>query len=79
MSSRQHRKLSRKVESYLDGEADAPEMVEVRRHLAECWKCSQDAEWTGLMKTSLRRLGARQPTDLAAARLRRFASSLAES
>lgn len=73
---RQHRKLARSVEAYLDGEADPASAVEVRRHLGECWSCSQDAEWLLLVKSALRQIDARRPIDLAVARLGRYASSL---
>jgi anti-sigma factor RsiW len=72
----QHRKLRRAIESYLDGEADPALAAEIRRHLAECWTCSEDAELLRLVKVALHQLDARRPIDLAAARLSRYAASL---
>lgn len=79
MTKRQHRKIRRYVEVYLDGEADPALAVEVRRHLGQCWSCSQDAEWLALVKAALRQIDSRRPVDLAVARLGRYASSLIHS
>jgi hypothetical protein len=78
MSRQQHRRLRRGVEAYLDRETDPALSVTVRRHLAECWRCSEDAEWLVLLKATLAQVGSRRPTDLALARLTRFAYSLLE-
>lgn len=64
------------MERYLDGEADAASAGVIARHLADCWSCSEDAEWLLLVKTALGRLGERHPLDLAVARLARYASAL---
>jgi hypothetical protein len=72
----QHRKIRRAVEVYLDGEADSALAVDIRRHLDQCWSCSQDAEWLLLVKAALRQMDARRPADLAVARLGRYTSSL---
>jgi hypothetical protein len=72
----QHRKIRRAVGLYLDGEADPALAVDIRRHLGECWSCSQDAEWLLLLKAALRQIDARRPVDLAVARLGRYTSSL---
>lgn len=68
--------LRRGVETYLDGEADPAPAGAVRRHLAECWACSEDAEWLSLIKTTVGRIGQRRPPDLAFARLARYAATL---
>lgn len=73
---REHAALRRGLEAYIDGEADPVLGVRVRRHLAECWSCSEDAEWLILVKAALLQLGGRRPPDLAVARLARFAMSL---
>jgi len=72
----QHRKIRRAVEVCLDGEADAVLAAEVRRHLSECWSCSQDGEWLLLIRASLHRIEARRPVDLAVARLNRYATTV---
>lgn len=72
----QHRKIRRAVETYLDGEADPALAVAIRRHLGECWTCSQNAEWLLLVKAALRQVDSRRPVDLAVARLGRYASWL---
>jgi len=64
--------------AYLDGQATAPEAMTARLHLAQCWDCSQDAEWTKLMKAALRRWGLRRPVELATHRLRLMARRLGE-
>jgi predicted anti-sigma-YlaC factor YlaD len=72
-----HRRMRRAVDAYIDGELGSPQrFVEVQAHLDECWGCSGYAETVRLLKRSLRRLADRQPTDLAAARLRRWATDL---
>lgn len=76
MPRMQHRELRRGVERYLDGEANPASAAVIRRHLAECWMCSEDAEWLGLIKTALGRIGERRPLDLAVARLARYAATL---
>ena len=72
----EHRSLQRTVEVYLDDEADPALAVAVRRHLDQCWGCSQDAEWLQLVKAALLRVGRRKPPELAVARLERFARSV---
>lgn len=76
-SRRRHRGLRRGVEIYLDGEATVALAVEVRRHLAQCWSCSEDAEWQLLVKASLVRAARDRVPELSIARLGRFAGSLA--
>lgn len=71
-----HRRMRRAVAAYLDGELPFHAIAAVEAHLDECWGCSGDAETLRLMKRSLRRLGERRPTDLAAERLRRWADGL---
>ena len=76
MTRREHQALRRDIEPYLDGEVDEATAASVRRHLAECWPCSEDAEWIVLIKAALRRLGTRRPDELSAVRLLRFARSI---
>jgi predicted anti-sigma-YlaC factor YlaD len=72
-----HRRMRRAVEVYIDGELRIPaQIAAVQAHLDECWGCSGYAETLRLLKRSLRRLAQRQPSDLAAARLRQWATEL---
>lgn len=72
-----HRRMQRAVGAYVDGELRSPTRITaVRAHLDECWGCSGYAETLRLLKRSLRGLATRQPTDLVAARLRRWATDL---
>ena len=74
MWSAAHRRMRHHVEAYVDGELRSPvRAAEVRAHVDDCWGCSGDAEALRLIKRSLHRLACCQPTDLAAARLRRWA------
>ncbi len=72
----EHRALRRGVEAYLDGEAEPTLAVAVRRHLAACWACSQDAEWLVLIKAALGRAGTSRPSELLLARTKRYGSTL---
>ncbi len=74
----EHRRLRKGVEAYLDGEADPALAVTVRRHLSECWSCSEDAQWLALVKAAVARIGGRRPPELSLARMSRFALSLLE-
>ncbi len=74
----EHRKLRKGVAAYVDGEADTALAVAVRRHLTECWSCSEDAEWLALVKATLVHVGARRAPELTIARLGRFALCLLE-
>ena len=72
-----HRRMHRAVDAYVDGELRTPERIAaVRAHLDQCWGCSSYAETLRLLKRSLHRLARRQPTDLAAARLRHWVTEL---
>jgi anti-sigma factor RsiW len=75
-SARHHRALRRKVEAYLDGEADPRLAIAVRQHLSACWACSGDAEWLVLIEAALGRIGEHRPRDIAVARLARYAATL---
>ena len=77
MDWREHQKLRRGVEEYVDGEADAALAASVREHLEGCWLCSEDAEWLAMVKATLRRMGTTLPASLSASRLTRFARALA--
>jgi len=68
-----HRRMRRAVDAYLDGELPPTRAGAVEVHLDECWGCSGYADAVRLMKRSLRRLAQRRPSDLAVARLRRWA------
>lgn len=78
MKRRGHRELRTGLHSYLDGEASPVLAARVGRHLDECWSCSQEAEWLVLVKASLARLAAARPSELAVARLSRYARSLSD-
>lgn len=69
--------MRREVEVYLDGELACPDrIVEVELHLDDCPDCRDDLDVLQRMKCSLRRLASNRPTDLTAARLRRWARRL---
>jgi anti-sigma factor RsiW len=70
-----HRGLHRAVDAYLDGELSPARALAIEVHLDECWGCSGYADTVRLMKRSLRRLAQRRPSDLAIARLRRWAEA----
>lgn len=76
MNATGHFALRRHVESYLDGEAESALALRIRRHLTECWLCSERAEWLTLVKRSLRQLDKHRPPELAVFRLHRYARSL---
>ena len=78
MLSAGRRRICRAVDAYVDGELPRGQAVAVEAHLDECWGCSGDADTLRLMKRSLQRLAARCPSDLARARLRRWAEGLAQ-
>ena len=72
-----HRRIRREVETYLDGELHVVDRVaEVEAHLDECADCRSELDVLQRMKCSLRRLALNRPTDLTAARLRRWARQL---
>ena len=68
-----HGRMRRAVDAYIDGELSPARAVTVEVHLDECWACSGYADTVRLMKRSLRRLAQRRPSELAVARLRRWA------
>jgi anti-sigma factor RsiW len=70
-----HGRMRRAVDAYIDGELPPGRAVVVEVHLDECWGCSGYAESVRLVKRSLRRLAQRRPSDLAVARLRRWAEA----
>lgn len=72
-----HRRIRRDVEAYLDGELSAADRVaRIEAHLDECADCRHDLDVLDRLKCSLRRLACNRPTDLTAARLRRWARQL---
>lgn len=77
MLSVTHRRIRRRVETWVDGELSSPEARTVRRHLEECAGCSGEVELLERIKASLGRLERRRPPALATARLRRWAEELA--
>lgn len=79
MNKRDHHVLRRGLEAYLDGEASPALAARVQEHLAECWSCSEDAEWLVLVKVALRQIGDGRPPDLVVARLTRYACSILAS
>ena len=70
-----HGRMRRAVDAYLDGELPPARAVAVEGHLDECWGCSGYADTVRLLKRSLQRLARRRPSDLAVARLRRWAEA----
>jgi predicted anti-sigma-YlaC factor YlaD len=70
-----HGRMRRAIDAYLDGELAPARAMAVEGHLDECWGCSGYADTVRLMKRSLRRLAQRRPSDLAVARLRRWAQA----
>ncbi|MGD9798171.1 MAG: zf-HC2 domain-containing protein [Microbacteriaceae bacterium] len=76
MTRRHHRRLSRLVDAWIDGELDGPQALAVATHVADCWDCSSAAETTRLVKHVLQGRARREPPAIASARLRRFAASL---
>ncbi|MEU7370365.1 zf-HC2 domain-containing protein [Streptomyces hygroscopicus] len=64
------------LQSYLDGELDAPAAARVRAHVAECHRCAREL---AVYQRISEALAARAVTDEAVLdRLRDFAESLAE-
>lgn len=64
------------LQSYLDGELDAPAAGRVRAHMAECHRCARELS---VYQRITRALSAREERDAAAlGRLRELAESLAE-
>lgn len=76
MTRREHRRLRRAVDAWVDRELDDATAHEVAAHLHECWDCSSAAETTRLLKRSLRGRRDREPPRLATLRLQRFAEDL---
>ncbi|MGH9229987.1 MAG: anti-sigma factor family protein [Acidimicrobiales bacterium] len=70
-----HGRMRRAIDAYLDGELSPARAIAVEGHLDECWGCSAHADTLRLMKRSLWRLAQRRPSDLAVARLRRWAEA----
>ncbi len=72
-----HRRIRRDVETYLDGElAGLDRVADIEAHLDECADCRHELDVVDRVKCSLRRLASGRPTDLTAARLRRWVHSL---
>lgn len=76
MLSLAHRRYRRAVHPYADGELDRRATQVLADHLRKCAGCSHDLSVVMAIKGSLRRLAGREPPTLAAARLRRWATSL---
>jgi anti-sigma factor RsiW len=72
-----HRRVRLAVDAYIDGELTRGQAAAVEAHLDECWGCSGDVDTLRLVKRSLQRRAPRRPSDLAQARLRRWAEGLA--
>lgn len=74
-----HRRIRRDVEAYLDGElAGVDRVADIEAHLDECPDCRHELDVLERVKCSLRRLAANRPTDLTAARLRRWVRGLTQ-
>ncbi len=76
LSALPHRRLRRRVETYVDGELPAAQQPQIARHLDECLDCNGHAEMQRLIRACLRRRPNRDPVPLALARLHRFADRL---
>ncbi|MGI8684436.1 MAG: zf-HC2 domain-containing protein [Acidimicrobiales bacterium] len=76
MTALSHRRLRRRIEPYVDGELAPAARHSVRRHLDDCWGCSDVADVVRLIKCSLAHLADRRPPALAAVRLQRWARSV---
>lgn len=72
MTGLRHRRYLRAVDALVDDELDEETTSSMLAHVRECWQCSVAAETTQLIKRSLRRMGGKEPTLLAAGRLRRL-------
>ena len=74
-----HRRIRRDVEAYADGElAGLDRVADIEAHLDACADCRHALDVQGRVKCSLRRLAANRPTDLTAARLRRWVHGLTQ-
>ena len=76
VNRRQHRRLSKLVDAWIDGELDDALTRSMAEHVADCWDCSSAAETTRLVKRALCARARREPPGIAAVRLHRFAASL---
>ena len=69
-------RVTRVLQSYLDGEADAATSTMVDKHLEECRRCGLEASTYRAIKVAITETG---PVDAEAVeRLRRFAEVLSE-
>lgn len=67
------------LQSYLDGELDAPEARRVRAHVARCHRCARELAAYQRITNALASRGAREgPDEAALARLRDLVGSLAD-
>lgn len=67
------------LQSYLDGELDAPAARRVRAHVARCHRCARELAAHQRVTNALASRGAREgPDEAALGRLRDLASSLAD-
>ncbi|MGH9180266.1 MAG: zf-HC2 domain-containing protein [Acidimicrobiales bacterium] len=73
MTALSHRRLRRRIDPYVDGELAPAARRSVRRHLDDCWGCSDAADVVRLIKRSLAQRADRRPPALAAVRLQRSA------
>ncbi|MFI1851894.1 anti-sigma factor family protein [Streptomyces sp. NPDC020480] len=67
------------LQSYLDGELDAPEARRVRAHVARCHRCARELAAYQRITNALASRGAREgPDEAALGRLRDLVGSLAD-
>ena len=73
-------RVARVLQSYLDGEVDAPTSAMVAQHLEECRRCGLEASTYRAIKVAITETGPDvAPVDAEAIeRLRRFAEDLSE-
>lgn len=74
-------RVTRVLQSYLDGEADAATSTMVAKHLEECRRCGLEASTYRAIKVAITETGPDvAPVDAEAVdRLRRFAEDLSEA
>jgi anti-sigma factor RsiW len=71
-----HRRFRHAIDPYVDQELDEQAISVLRSHLEHCEGCRHDLVAILAVKRSLARLADREPLPLAAARLRRWATTL---
>jgi anti-sigma factor RsiW len=76
MRHREHPRIAKAIDAWVDHELDDATARRVARHVRDCRDCSAAVETTRLVKRSLHRQRDCEPRHLATARLARFAQQL---